>query len=53
LEGVVTRGHTERRYFTTRVERLDYSFLEAVLKKTNPKEKDLEMLEDLLDKISD
>ncbi|HEV3083704.1 MAG TPA: hypothetical protein VGY66_28240 [Gemmataceae bacterium] len=48
----MTRGHTERRYFTTRVERLDYSFLEAVLKKTNPKEKDLEML-DLLDKISD
>jgi hypothetical protein len=52
-EGVVTRGYTERRYFMTRVERKDYAFLEAAKKKTSPKERDLQALEDLLDKISD
>jgi hypothetical protein len=50
---VMTHGHTERRIVLTRVSAKDYAFLEEAKSKTNPTVRDLERLEEVVEKVLD
>jgi hypothetical protein len=52
-EFVTTRGMTERRTVLTRIAPKDYAFLEAASKKTNPSERDVEALSDVVERVLD
>jgi hypothetical protein len=50
---VMTRGHTERRIVLTHVSAKDYAFLEAAKIKANPTVRDLEKLEEVVERLLD
>jgi hypothetical protein len=52
-EVVTTRGFTERRTVLTRVDPKDHAALEAARQNTNPSEKDLQALSELVERVLD
>ena len=52
-EFVTTRGSTEQRRVLTRIDPKDHAALEAARQKTNPTEKDLQALSELVERVLD